>query len=168
MIHKEWSKNYKPKDKAPPVVTDDGALSRTSSFAKKYFNSLNEDDVLTSDTLEDWLVSPLMNTSLNSIEYWTQMDGGGNRLAHMALDYFSIPASSTDVEQSFSHGGLTISKLRHSLSDESARAACVMGSWTSLDGAIPKDQIIESFREKWHWPKKKACRESTALIIVDD
>ncbi|KAF8816687.1 hypothetical protein BYT27DRAFT_7076869 [Phlegmacium glaucopus] len=44
-----------------------------------------------------------------------------------------ILASSTDVEQSFSQGGLTISKLQHSLSD----------------------QIIQLFKDKHKRPNKK-------------
>jgi hypothetical protein len=60
----------------------------------------------------------------------------------------SLIASSTDVEQAFSHGGLTVSKMQHSLSDESMQAATVLGSWCSLPGAIPCDEIITVFKEK--------------------
>src|SRR3954462_11677587 len=69
------------------------STQRTSSFAKKYFDALN-DDVGTVDALEDWLANPIVNTSLDPVEYWTQMDGGRNPLARMALDYLSIPGTS--------------------------------------------------------------------------
>jgi hypothetical protein len=78
--------------------------------------------------------------------------------------------SSTDVERAFSKGGLTITKLRHSLSDESARASCVLGTWTELDGAIPRDQIIQLFKDKSRRPKKKqkvAETEDADMIMVD-
>jgi hypothetical protein len=41
-----------------------------------------------------------------------------------------------------------VSKMRHSLSDESVRAATVLGSWCSLPGAIPHEEIIASLRDK--------------------
>lgn len=102
------------------------------------------------------------------------MQAAGHPLAAMALDFMSIPgkysfpymilsliwwlpslATSTDVERAFSRGGLTISKLRHSLSDKSARAATVLGSWSSLEGVIPKARIIQLFNDKSKRPKKK-------------
>ena len=62
-------------------------------------------------------------------------------------------ATSTDVERAFSHGGLTVSKMRHSLSDESTRAASVLGAWCDLPGAVPRNEIITVFREKGKRPK---------------
>ncbi|KAF4610855.1 hypothetical protein D9613_006637 [Agrocybe pediades] len=167
IIREEWTENYKPKDK-PVNTAQDGSLTRTSSFARKYFDSLNDDIASTADALEEWLASPVVNTALDPVDYWTQMDRARNPLARMALDYLSIPASSTDVERSFSRGGLTISKLRHSLSDDSARAACVMGSWASLDDAIPKDRILASFKAKRQRSKKKARTDNSSIVIVDD
>ena len=37
-------------------------------------------------------------------------------------------ATSTNVEHAFSRGGLTVSKMQHTLSDELTRAATVLGS----------------------------------------
>jgi hypothetical protein len=54
----------------------------------------------------------------------------------------------TDVERAFSHGGLTVSKMCHSLSDESTRAATVLGSWCDFPGVIPQDDIMEIFKDK--------------------
>ncbi len=42
-------------------------------------------------------------------------------------------------------------KRRHALSDESTRAATVLGSlgsWASIPGAIPEPKILKVFREK--------------------
>ncbi|KAF8579674.1 hypothetical protein K439DRAFT_1359061 [Ramaria rubella] len=41
-------------------------------------------------------------------------------------------ATSTDTECAFSGGGLTISRMRHSLSDASTRAASVLTLWGSF------------------------------------
>ena len=62
-------------------------------------------------------------------------------------------ATSTDVECAFSQGGLTVSKMRHKLSDESTRAASILGSWCDLPGVIPCDEIMAVFRDKGKWPK---------------
>jgi hypothetical protein len=72
---------------------------------------------------------------------------------YCCLIYFPI-ATSTDVERAFSKGGLTISRFRHSLADESARASTVVGSWSAL-GVIPKDLIVQMFQDKHRRPKKK-------------
>ena len=65
----------------------------------------------------------------------------------------SYTATSTDVERAFSHGGLTVSKMRHSLSDESTRAASVLGAWCSLPGVIPRNEIMDAFKDKSKRPK---------------
>jgi len=38
--------------------------------------------------------------------------------------------------------------MRHSLSDESVRAATVIGSWCDFPGLVPREEIIEKFKEK--------------------
>jgi hypothetical protein len=51
------------------------------------------------------------------------------------------------VERAFSRGGLTVSKLRHNLNDESTRAATVLHSWAEV-GLIPESEVIHVFRNK--------------------
>lgn len=41
-----------------------------------------------------------------------------------------------------------MSKMRHSLSDESTRAATAIGSWMDLPYAIPQAQIVQEFKDK--------------------
>jgi hypothetical protein len=57
-------------------------------------------------------------------------------------------ASSCDVERGFSRGGLTVTKLRHQLSDHSTRAATVVNSWHTFPGLIPEAEIIQTFKDK--------------------
>jgi hypothetical protein len=59
-----------------------------------------------------------------------------------------LTATSTDVECAFSRGGLTVSKMCHSLSDESTRAASVLGAWCDLPGAVPRDEVMAVFKDK--------------------
>jgi len=81
-----------------------------------------------------------------------------------------ILASSTDVECTFSYGGLTVSKMQHSLSDKSTWAATILGSWCMLPGAIPQNEIITAFKKKGKHPKGNAIGQSSGLSesgIVD-
>lgn len=81
----------------------------------------------------------------------------------------NIIASSTDVERSFSKGGQTVSRFRHSLDDESARASTVVGAWTTLDGAINRSEIVTLFKNKRS--RKGAKRQKTNaddVIEIDD
>ena len=85
----------------------------------------------------------------------------------MALDILSTPAASVDVERAFSRGGLTVSKRRHGLSDESVRATTVLSSWAAVDGLGPKGAIVEVFADKARRMTKKASSIDT-VINVDD
>lgn len=45
-------------------------------------------------------------------------------------------------------------KLRHSLSDQSVRAATILGSWLRLGipGILDKGELLETLRSKYKWP----------------
>jgi hypothetical protein len=64
-----------------------------------------------------------------------------------------------------------VSKMRHSLSDESVRAATVLSSWCSLAGAIPREEIVTAFRDKSKRPKGKepavASTPASDNIVID-
>jgi hypothetical protein len=45
--------------------------------------------------------------------------------------------------------------MRHSLSDESTRAATVLSSWCDFPSAVPREEIISIFRDKSKRPKGK-------------
>lgn len=57
-------------------------------------------------------------------------------------------ATSCDAEHAFSRGRLTVSRLRHSLADESVRANTLLGSWALLDGIVPERKIIKTFDKR--------------------
>jgi hypothetical protein len=57
-------------------------------------------------------------------------------------------ASSCGVEHGFSQGGLTVTKLRHTLSDESTQVSTVLHSWSEIPSLIPEADIIEMFKNK--------------------
>ena len=74
------------------------------------------------------------------------------------------PAASADVERAFSRGGLTVSKRRHSLNDESTRAATVVSSWAANPGLIPEQAIIKTFADKAKCGKKKVSDDEITLV----
>jgi len=79
------------------------------------------------------LVSYVSNVSLHVYD---------NNLINLCL------ASSCDVERGFSRGGLTVSKLRHALSEESTRATTILNAWAQIPGLIPHTDIIQAFKDK--------------------
>jgi hypothetical protein len=48
----------------------------------------------------------------------------------MALDFLSIPATSTEVERVFSRGRLLLPYVRNRLSAQSTRALLCLGYWS--------------------------------------
>ncbi len=70
-----------------------------------------------------------------------------------------------DAERSFSHGGLTVSKLRHNLSDESTRAATVLSAWMKVPNLVPEAKIIQTFADKASRSKVVPAGASTDSAI---
>lgn len=106
------------------------------------------------DPIAEYLDSAPLGHVRDPIAFWHSQLAGGHPLALMALDFLSAPAASVDVERAFSRGGLTVSKRRHALSDESVRAATVLGSWASNKDLIPEEQILKLLRDKSKRTKK--------------
>ncbi|KIJ28004.1 hypothetical protein M422DRAFT_92102, partial [Sphaerobolus stellatus SS14] len=100
------------------------------------------------DELEVYLAAPPDTTCLDAIAHWTAARCSESCLALMVLDYLSAPVTSVDVEHAFSHGRLTVSRLHHSLGDESMQSATVLGSWDGIPGLILEKEIITAFKEK--------------------
>lgn len=132
------------------------------------------------DVLEEYLNSPLVPTD-DPIGYWNSFSTTPRTapLARMALDVLSCPgellfieifvrhslvttAASTDLETGFSRGGLTVSKLRHSLSDQSVRAATIVGSWLRLGipGVLDEAELLKGLRDK---PKRSNKGKGKAI-----
>src|SRR6266702_3553087 len=76
-------------------------------------------------------------------------------------------ATLTDVKCAFSYGGLTVSKIRHSLSDKLTHGATVLGSWCGCQhNVVPQEEIMTLFISKntgycqtFYWcPAGKQCK----------
>lgn len=60
--------------------------------------------------------------------------------------------------------------MRHSLSDESTRAATVLSSWATIPGLIPEADVIQVFKDKAKRSKKdieEDNEETAATVDVD-
>jgi len=135
------------------------------------------------DALDEWLSSPALATVM------IQLYGGWRwrqQAIHLlgchliscqyqvcrlySITYvacWTLVATSTDVECAFSCGGLTVSKMHHSLSDESVHAATVLGSWCQFPDAIPWDEIEAAFWGKSKCPKGKEVASTSDMVQVD-
>jgi hypothetical protein len=56
--------------------------------------------------------------------------------------------------------------MRHSLSDESTRAASVLGAWCELPGAVPRDEIMAVFKEKSKRPKNNNISVEVSKVVM--
>ena len=120
------------------------------------------------DELEEYLKMPTIASVQDPLAWWHAI--GDTPLARMGRDFMSAPglnfnwhlsvalytnssrsslASSCDVERAFSKGGLTISKYRHALTDESAKASVLLDSWSQIPELIPEAEIIKIFKDKF-------------------
>ena len=80
-----------------------------------------------------------------------------------------------DAERAFSLGGLTVSKRRHSLGDESIRSATVLASWAraGISSLLPETELVNHIKDKARRPNKgkgkgRAAPEATAGSDSDD
>jgi hypothetical protein len=89
-------------------------------------------------------------------------------LFHMSTQAVAILASSCDVERAFSHGGLTVSKHQHALSEESTHAATLINSWSTIPGLIPEAEIIKAFKDKSRRLGKQKQGSSVLVETTDD
>ncbi|KIN96071.1 hypothetical protein M404DRAFT_1007026 [Pisolithus tinctorius Marx 270] len=74
-------------------------------------------------------------------------------LHRMALDYLSVPATSTAVERVFSQGRQLLHFTRNRLSGNSVRAFLCLGSWMRHDVVSPED-LIAIIRQKRKRPSE--------------
>jgi hypothetical protein len=102
------------------------------------------------DELATFWASPCEPLDIDPLQFWhgALISRPESRLARMAIDFISAPASSADVERAFSRGALTVTHRRHALSDTSTRNAIVVGTWLKDTNIVPKDALIEHFQNK--------------------
>ena len=141
----------------PPLQTSNSTSTPTPELARSRRSALTTLHISPSepvDELTSWFETPPIHSATNPVQYWIGQLAAypDSRLCRMALDYLTAPSTSVDTERAFSRGALTVTHLRHSLSEPSTRAAIVTGNWASIDGLVPHSNIIAMLNSKWLHP----------------
>ena len=93
------------------------------------------------DELNRYLKSDPEQTN-NCIQWWIDKRSSFPYLSRMALDYLTIPATSTDVERLFSQGHLLLTHVRSRLSAQSTCALLCLGSGSLLN--LVRDDDVQA------------------------
>ncbi|PIL32862.1 hypothetical protein GSI_04980 [Ganoderma sinense ZZ0214-1] len=153
LIRGEWTARYKPaastdkgKARAPGPARVSGRRTAAAASSRALFESIARGpSAENQDALEAYLEAPPLTTVEDPIKYWElrAQTESNPALARMALDFLSVPATSTDIERAFSRGRLTVSRLRYALGDKSVRASTLLGSWARIPGLVDEGEIVD-------------------------
>jgi hypothetical protein len=138
-VRDTWTADYRPKDSA--------ATDSTSAKPSNPFEQMHKIASL-GDELDDYLLMPPENVGETGVVmYWDKiLRRKYPQLAKMALDYFTAPASSVDIERAFSRGRLTVTHLRHQLGTDSFKALMLLSSWIN-EGVVTDEQLTAALEE---------------------
>ncbi|RPD52729.1 hypothetical protein L227DRAFT_568394 [Lentinus tigrinus ALCF2SS1-6] len=131
MVHDKWATYYKPAAPAQAeALLGKNNMNLCWMFSAVTLSGGNATSAA-ADALNIYLKSPII---LNAV------------LAQFALDYLSVPATSTDAKHTFSRGHLTVSCLCHSLTDVSVRTNTVLSFWACIPGLVSKKDLANSIK----------------------
>jgi hypothetical protein len=116
-----------------PMKIDNGVTS---------FGNLSVTTSPRANELQEYLWHPVENVN-DPLKWWVDNKYVYPQLHRMALDYLSIPATSTSVERVFSQGRHLLPYSRNSLSPSSVRAFLCFGSWARC-GLVVLDDVVAS------------------------
>jgi hypothetical protein len=88
------------------------------------------EDLLLKDEITEYFSLPLLPVE-DPLEWWRQHQTSLPKLARMAFDILSIPATSCEVERVFSQSKLTISTQRCRLMDQTIEQLVCLKYWLS-------------------------------------
>ncbi|GAA6035396.1 hypothetical protein JCM8097_008855 [Rhodosporidiobolus ruineniae] len=134
---------------APPPTTLTDLIERTARAPRQY-NFLKSGKARVKDPKSYWEGKLAAEGS------------GGNRLAEFACDLYNCPASSIDVERSFSLGRCLVSEFQHSLSARRI-ASLLTVSFYSKHGIIKSGLLAMRQREE----KRQAATAASAAAAAD-
>ncbi|CAD6897279.1 unnamed protein product [Tilletia controversa] len=101
------------------------------------------------DPITQWISgnTPVKNKLVNPLQWWWKQKQIGlmwSGLTALALDVFSAPATSVDVERLFSKAGRHVTPLRHRLKAVKLGQMVTLGGWFR-EGWVPPDCLATSF-----------------------
>ncbi|KIJ29107.1 hypothetical protein M422DRAFT_188910 [Sphaerobolus stellatus SS14] len=159
IVRKVWKEKYLPQVKPLSMKP----VSGTADAIDEWEFGLHAEQS-SADALELYLSTGTIPCT-DPIAYWHAQCKSGvipEALAKMALDYLSVPASSTDVKHAFSLSGRVVTPLCSSLEDESIRATVLLNSWLSIPGLVTekvfKNHLVVG------WKRGKNCAATQAAL----
>ncbi|KAG9119856.1 hypothetical protein FRC07_004908 [Ceratobasidium sp. 392] len=104
---------------------------QSSKPRNRWLAVTHDEEDLDSDSIDSYMHSKTIDLRPYGglLPYWEAMLTSKPRLARMALNYLSAPATSVDAERAFSAGRLTINHLQHNMSPATFEAKMAVGSW---------------------------------------
>jgi len=128
LVRNEYISHYENKDMPKQTDTTDAATDAGTDFND--FGNLSVQSAARRHEVDDYLRAPV-EAVIEPLRWWTNNRFVYPHLHRMALDYLSIPATSTAVERVFSHGRHILPFTRNRLSASTIRAYLCLGSWCS-------------------------------------
>lgn len=175
IVQQRWDESYATLPSLlPSSTTRHVPLKRSSSKWAIY--SDNEDEDVTSvhpDSMDAYLNTPCISRTEilaagGILHYWENARATRPRLAQMALDFLSAPASSVDAERAFSGGRLQVNHLQHGVSSQTFKAQMAVGSWYKTPLMDDLGAVTSIMRTKMAKGKGKASGKGKSNEIVID
>ncbi|QRW12433.1 hAT family dimerization protein [Ceratobasidium sp. AG-Ba] len=100
------------------------------------------------DSIQEYLETPVVSPYVISqyggvLAYWDSELERRPRVARLALDLLTVPASSVDAERAFSGGRLMMNRLQHRMSTRTFQAQMAIGSWYGTPLLPELDKVAE-------------------------
>ncbi|TFY79033.1 hypothetical protein EWM64_g4980 [Hericium alpestre] len=145
LVREEYAHHYEHENDAVESEIND-AVPQTADNTFDFGDISVGNEAERISELEEYLRSPVEKVK-DPVQWWFSKRHVYPKLSRMALDYLSIPATSTAVERVFSQGRQLLHFTRNRLSPYSIRAYLCLGSW-SRHNIISFEQFLNAATEK--------------------
>ncbi len=133
-------------EKATDVSNTTSLDLTTNNDGFASFGNLSVTSCPRASEIQEYLKHAVENVK-DPLKWWVDNKYVYPNLHRMALDYLSIPATSTSVERVFSQGRHLLPFARNGLSPSSIRAFLCFGSWARC-GLVVFDDVVTAVTTK--------------------
>jgi hypothetical protein len=145
LVREEYSAKYeKANEKSNATSKKDSTTKDDNEFTS--FGNLSVTTCPRASEIQEYLSHVVENVK-DPLKWWVDNKYVYPNLHRMALDYLSIPATSTSVERVFSQGRHLLPFSRNSLSSSSIQAFLCFGSWARC-GLVVFDDVVTAVTKK--------------------
>lgn len=142
LVREEYAAKYEKLIEKPN--TENNSTTKDDNFTS--FGNLSVTNCPRASEIQEYLNHVVENVK-DPMKWWVENKYVYPNLHRMALDYLSIPATSTSVERVFSQGRHLLPFARNSLSPSSIRAFLCFGSWARC-GLVVFDDVVTAVTMK--------------------